>query len=154
MKDQFSIRKLSIQAGWLDMTIIDEEKETVLTASYLSDAISDFAMAIVLLCEGVKERSFIWMSEPGEIQWTISNSDQLASLKVVYLLYNERTMTCDEEVLFIGQVSLVKLARETLHALNRFNMEYPGEVYKSAWHKDYAFPENAVHRLSNVIKIL
>lgn len=107
MKDQFSIRKLSIQAGWLDMTILDEEKETVLTASYLSDAISDFAMAIVLLCEGAKERSFIWMSEPGEIQWTISNFDQLASIKVVYLIYNKVTMTCDEEVLFIGQTSLI-----------------------------------------------
>lgn len=136
------------------MTFLDENKETTLTASYLSDAISDFTTAIVLLCEGANERSFIWINEPGETQWTISSDGKLASIKVAYSLYNKRTMTCDEEVLFIGQVSLVRLAREVLRALNRLNMEYPDEVYQSAWHKDYSYPEKAVHRLSVAIKTL
>lgn len=154
MRNQFSIQKMTIQAGWLDVTIFDEDKETILTASYLTDAISDFVVAIALLCEGAKERSFIWMNEPGETQWIISSDGKLASIKVVYSLYNERTITCDEEVLFIGQVLLVRLAREVLRALNRLNMEYPGEVYQSAWYKDYTYPEKAVHRLSDAIKTL
>jgi hypothetical protein len=154
MSNQFSIQKMTIQSGWFDLTIFDEDKETVLSASYLSDAISDFIDAILLLCEGAKKVSFFWMNEPGETQWSISRNGKLASIKVVYSLYNERTMEFDEEVLFNGQVSLVRLAREVLRAMNRLNIEYPKEVYRSVWHKDYAYPEKTVHRLSDAIKTI
>jgi hypothetical protein len=73
---------------------------------------------------------------------------------VVYSLYNKKTMVCDKEVLFISQVTLIELAREVLRAMNRLNMEYPDEVYQSAWHKDYAYPEKAIYRLSVAIKSL
>ncbi len=154
MNNQFTISKISIQNGWLDMTIQDVDKETVITSSYLTDAIYDFTIAIVLMCEGSKERSFVWMNEPGEVQWTISEENLEVSISVIYSLYNERTMTFDKEVLYQGNVSQIRFARAILRALNQLNSDYPGSMYQMAWHKNYAFPDKLVHRLSESIKLL
>lgn len=154
MNNQFKISKIAIQNGWLDMIIQDVDKETVITASYLTDAIYDFTIAVVLLCEGSKERSFVWMNEPGEVQWTISRNNLEVSISIIYSVYNERTMTFDKEILYQGNVSQIRLARAVLRALNQLDLDYPGSMYQLALHKNYAFPDKLVHRLSESIKSL
>lgn len=154
MSIQFRINNISLHAGWLDMSLQNEEQETVITASYLSDAVSDFVMAAVLMCEGSSERTVVWVNEPGETKWVFTRKDQEVLMKVVYSLYNDRTMIIEEEVLYQGSVSLIRLAREVLRAMNRLKMEYPGSKYQEVWHKDYLFPEKTIQRLSESISSL
>lgn len=154
MNNQFRINNITLHSGWLDMSLQKEDQETVINASFLSDAVSDFVMAVVLMCEGSSERTLIWMNEPGETKWIFNRTEQEVFVKVIYSLYNERTMVKDDEVLFQANVSLIRLGREVLRAMNRLKLEYPGSNYQSVWHQDYLFPENTIQRLSESIMSL
>ena len=44
-----------IESGWFEATLMGENNNAEITASYLQDAPYDLIIAVALLCEGVNE---------------------------------------------------------------------------------------------------
>jgi hypothetical protein len=88
MTSSFSFIK--IRAGWVSAEICTDNGAQTVVASYLTDAIRDFADALASLAT-LPTATCRWEQEPGELEWDFSRSDDRLTLGVSFLLHGNRT---------------------------------------------------------------
>lgn len=56
----------------------EDDNAKIISASYLSDALSDLIIALTLICDGVNETMCLWKDEPGAYQWNFKRLNNYA----------------------------------------------------------------------------
>ena len=55
--------------GWSECSVLIEDQQAVVTASYLSDALGDILAAATVVLQGAPEATASFAEEPGEYRW-------------------------------------------------------------------------------------
>jgi hypothetical protein len=59
--------------GWAECRLVDENAESTVTASYLSDALRHLVLAATAVLSGFRRVTFTFDEEPGQFRWVISS---------------------------------------------------------------------------------
>jgi len=135
--------------GWLEAILKGDDAESIISASYLSDAPSDLIKSVILLLEGVKESKCEWQIEPGEYRWLLKKESDFVHIQIV-LLNQSFSGNSKGQVVFIGTGDLLEFALSIMRGFSRIALEYPADDYMNLW--GHEFPVEALGRLNKAIK--
>lgn len=133
----------NIKAGWIDAEILASNGVQAVDASYLTDAIRDFADALASLVTA-PTATCRWEQEPGELEWEFIRSGDHLAVKVSLLLSGDRQPRFE---CFFRYRSFCKDVLDSLHDL-KDALGLP--AFAKAW--GYPFPAEASRKLENAIK--
>jgi hypothetical protein len=128
--------------GWARAVVGNENAEASLTASYLSDALSDFV-------DGVQElfandsAECIWQQEPGEFHWKFR---RVGVRCVVAVFWNG-----EKKPIFSGEDDLLHFSSQVADTLLRLLDEHGEKAYLETW--GYPFPHEADRKLRQAITV-
>ena len=131
----------NIEAGWVDAEVRTSGDVHAVDASYLSDAIRDFADALASLATA-PTATCRWEQEPGELEWNFSRSGDHLTV-TVSLLRGDREPCFECAFLYR---SFCRDVLDSLHDLKNV-LGLPG--FEKKWR--YPFPAEAVRKLENAI---
>jgi hypothetical protein len=128
--------------GWARAVIADEDAQFTVTASYLSDALTDFVDSVQRVFTTDKAEC-VWEQEPGQVCWKFRRDGIRCSVELFWDSEEQAKFSSDDDLLHFG--SEVEKALRTL-------LEEWGETgYFQQW--GYAFPHEAHRRLSEAIEM-
>lgn len=81
--------------GWSEARIANDKCSTVLTASYLSDALGDLLAAVCDLLDGAGATGCTWQEEPGEYRWSLARHGEYVAVRVQDLVLREGAVVFD-----------------------------------------------------------
>ncbi|GHO56789.1 hypothetical protein KSB_52640 [Ktedonobacter robiniae] len=136
--------------GWAEASLSDGTNEWTITASYLSDGLSDLLKTVISLVEGAQEGICRWQEEPGEYRWLFSRQEEQIEIRILW--FKE---TFSHRLNDAGRCELVltcslrefatKLRREFSHLLNTLGEE----GYAKEW--GYGFPRTDLLKLQQLL---
>jgi hypothetical protein len=138
--------------GWIEATLITDDQEVIVAASYLSDAPYLLIIALALLAEEANDETVcLWQDEPGEYRWVFRRQEKYLELKVLKLEGTfSRQSDENAQLVFYGREELTKFVHRVMRELSAIKAEYTTDGYKELW--GYEFPSQALNRLSVAIK--
>lgn len=71
MADKIHLEYRLTGVGWAECRLTMGQVQAVATASYFSDALGDFARAVVDIIDGKRSAKFQFAEEPGEYEWKL-----------------------------------------------------------------------------------
>jgi hypothetical protein len=127
-------------SGWACCKIETVDSTASVTASYLGDALGDFANAVVNLLQGDKSARFSFDEEPGEFRWILERQAESISIRILefkHLWGNEP----DEEgtILLNTSVPFIEFLRAVNKMLQSVLEKYGTHGYKKKW-VEHDFP--------------
>ena len=72
-----------VDRGWIEVKLCNGEIDKYITASYLSDAVRDFIIAVTLVLNDSKNISCNWQEEPGEFRFVFTKEDIFITLRII-----------------------------------------------------------------------
>jgi len=137
-----SFKFTSISAGWVDAEIRCSDDVHTVDASYLTDAIRDFADALASLAT-TPSAICRWEQEPGVLEWCFERSSDHLTVAVSLVLRGDRTPCFECSFRYRG------FCRDILDSLDDFKnvLGLPG--FEKEW--GYPFPTEALLKLENAI---
>lgn len=141
-----------IGKGWARAVISDDAEETVLTASYLSDALRHLVEAVAIVVEGADEARCSWDEEPGEYRWIWTRQADQVHLRVLAFdeLWGDKPDDAGRQLFETTQDAL-RIGRVILSACQRLVDRIGEEEYRCQW-VEHPFPATAVERLRTAIR--
>ncbi|MPN36669.1 hypothetical protein SDC9_184179 [bioreactor metagenome] len=140
-----------IEHGWIEFILATENDEIKIEPSHLSDAPSDFIIALALLLEGENEAICKWQDEPGEYRLVFTRKED--NFELIILSFKDtfsRRENKDADLIFGGKGTLSKFVHKVLREFNKINIEHSSSGYKELW--GYEFPLNEIDRLRAALK--
>jgi len=131
----------NIEAGWVDAEVRTPSDVQAVDASYLSDAIRDFADALASLVTA-PTATCKWEQEPGELEWDFSRSGDHLTV-TVSLLRGDRQPCFECSFLYR---SFCKDVLDSLRDL-KTALGLPG--FEKKW--GYPYPAEALRKLEKAI---
>lgn len=144
------------EAGWANAIIFDnsqKENYLAMTVSYLFDSLKNLVESVIELLESQKDKTVIFMSEPGEHQMLLSISDENLNIEIRW--YDDwaswNMYPKDQyEIVFKGTTSLKYFAENILDCLEKIYLTYGLSGYKENW-IEHDFPYNQYRKLKRKI---
>lgn len=141
-----------VGSGWAECTLVVEEQQATITASYLSDAFGDLLGAMIRMLEGQPEATASFTEEPGEYRWRFFRKEpdrMLIRILDFPQLWGDRP---DEEgkVLFEAECRLRTFAGAVLSEAQRLLEKHGREGYLGMWH-EHDFPLEKQERLRQLL---
>lgn len=127
-------------AGWSTCDVQINEHRVNVSASYLDDALGDFARAVRALLKGMDEARFSFAEEPGEYRWILRpNSDHL-HCRILWFdaLWSNRPDAVGA-VILDAHCNFRDFVSATLVMLNQVLLEHGEEGYLEKWIQ-HAYP--------------
>lgn len=148
----FSFRYELVGTGWARATLTEAGVETVVTASYLSDALRDLLEATASITEGAVEARCVWQEEPGEYRWLFRRNANDVHLEIRSFPHMYDTSSDEQgEVAFRTTRSVMEIARTVLRSFDRLADEYSPGRYVERW-VEHSFPAEALERLRHAYR--
>jgi hypothetical protein len=126
--------------GWAKAHLANDEMETTIPASYLSDSLGDLLEAVGVLLEGAVEARCSWDVEPGEYRWLFDRSGP--DVRVRVLAFPELWGKAPDDagtLVFETREPLRALASAVLEGALAVLDQYGEEKYKARW-VEHPFP--------------
>ena len=133
MRFNYELRK----SGWAVARISDDEREVVITVSYLHDSLTQLAQGILDLIAGKPEVTIIFMDEPGEhhiVFW--QQHDKKVKVEVRWFKeWSSLTMGSSDRYKVVMKVSVPfhRIYKSVMSALDGIFVEYGMKGYKENW---------------------
>jgi hypothetical protein len=131
-----------VHAGWVGAEVRTPSDVQAVDASYLSDAIRDFADAVASLVTA-PTATCIWEQEPGELEWHFSRSGDQLTVSVSLLLHGSR------QPLFTRPLQYCSFCRDVLDSMHRLKNSLGPAEFEKEW--GYPFPDEAALKLQRAI---
>jgi len=131
-----------IHAGWVDAEVHTPSGVQAVDASYLSDAIRDFADAVASLITA-PAATCKWEQEPGELEWDFSRSGDHLTITVSFLIRSDR------QSLFVCSFQYQSFCRDVLDSMFKLKNALGLAEFESEW--GYPFPAQAALKLESAI---
>lgn len=138
-----------LTAGWLTCEISVASDIVALQASYLSDAISGLADAVIAVINGVACSVCPWADEPGEYRWVFERVNRSVRVRVIHFAETFSRADNDQgECLFELICDPYQVARQVRDQLLRLRDEYGPGGYQERW--KHPFPSAALKELERL----
>ncbi len=142
--------------GWADCSVSIDNQLTVLTASYLEDALGNLADATLRIAQGENSAYAIFAEEPGEYRWKFTKIND-KEISVAILKFDEwRGLKQSDEkgrIIFKFECPLLVFVRRTIICLSDVLKEYGLEGYAEKWMM-HEFPLEVYNELRNILPAL
>jgi len=139
-----------VDRGWIEVKLCNGEIDKYITASYLSDAVRDFIIAVTLVLNDSKNISCNWQEEPGEFRFVFTKEDIFITLRIIK--FNTTFSTNNDnsgDLVFEGTEELIRFAKNVKQQYDRLLYKYGEEGYKKNW--NYEFPLEELNCLNLAI---
>lgn len=124
--------------GWATACASNGDQHVEMTASYLSDALGDFARAVRGLMRGTPETTFCLLDEPGEHRIILKRDGETVHV-TVYWFEDEGASLSHGKVVLAAECSVGELATTGINCLRKV-LDTHGEAgYRERW-KEHDFP--------------
>jgi len=124
--------------GWATACASNGGQHVEMTASYLSDALGDFARAVRGLMRGLSETTFSFLDEPGEHRIIFKRDEETVHV-AVYWFEDESANLHHGRVVLTAECSVGELATTTINCLRKV-LDAHGETgYRERW-REHDFP--------------
>ena len=133
-----------IRAGWVDAEIRTSSDVRAVDASYLTDAIRDFADAVASLVFA-PTATCRWEQEPGELEWDFNRSGNHLTVAVSFLLRGDR------QPLFVCSFQYHSFCRDVLDSLFRLKSALGLAEFEKEW--GYPFPAEAALKCEQILML-
>jgi len=140
MTRSFTFTKVHV--GWVSAEIKSASDVQIVTASYLSDAIRDFADALASLVT-TPTATCGWQQEPGEFEWHFNRSDDSLIVTICDSLRR------NEQPLFQCSFHYRSFCRDVLDSLCDLRNTLGLAGFEKEW--GYPFPTEASRKLENAV---
>jgi hypothetical protein len=139
--------------GWADCNILIDNQLTVLTASYLDNALGNLAEATLRIAQGEELAYAVFAEEPGEYLWKlreINESD--LSVEILWLDDWKPNEYSDQKGNLVLQFECLKIQfiRRIIICLSDTLNEYGLEGYKNEWVSN-EFPLEVYNKLREIL---
>ena len=117
--NQFSLTYELVGTGWARATLTLDGADTVVTASYISDALRDLIDATSVMTEGGPTARCAWQEEPGEYRWIFTVEQTGVRLEI--RSFPDMFDTAEDargEIVFTTTQPLRTLSRSILRAVD------------------------------------
>jgi hypothetical protein len=140
-------------AGWADGSLaIGEKVARPRRCSYLSDALADFARAVLALLRGADQAACNWYDEPGTLGWRFTRHGQRVHVNAIAFgeTFNKRP---DDEGIRneLGTCTLVELATAVRDGMQDVLETWGLEGYREKWDL-YDFPLAEYEQLETLLR--
>lgn len=137
--------------GWAECLISIDGNSTVLTASYLDDALGNLANASLRIILGEKLAYAIFAEEPGEYRWKILKiNENEVSIEILWFEdWNCLSKTDDNgKPILQFRCELILFIRKIIDCLSKVLNEYGLEGYAKTWNM-HEFPLKTYQEIKN-----
>lgn len=134
--------------GWSECTLIVNDSQVTVTASYLSDALRSLLSAVCRVLDGIPEATAQFDEEPGEYRWRLFRVDD-EMIRVMILEFNDlwsNKPDSDGKPIFDVQCRLRTLAGAVYDGCKRLLAEHGHSGYKEKW-LEHEFPDSEFEML-------
>lgn len=148
MKLTFTYRLVG--RGWSEAILSDGVRHVTITASYLDDAITLLAEAVIALLQTANRASCNWADEPGEYRWLLDRRGD--DLSITILWFDQTFSRKPDEagrVVFSVEGTLRRFAVQLRNQLQELLERHGAEGYKQLW--GYDFPFSDYEKLTSLI---
>ena len=132
--------------GWSECTVEIDNKSASLTASFLSDALTNLLDAVISIVQGNDEATVLFMEEPGEYRWLFKRMSE-EKLSVQILWFDEASSNRSDlegKVILETECRLRTFAGAILSASQQVLVMYGLEGYREKWvHHDFPMTSQA-----------
>ncbi len=138
--------------GWSECTLIVNESQVTVTASYLSDALRSVVSAVCRILEGVSDSTASFDEEPGEYRWRFFRIDD-DTIRILILEFDDLwSDKSDREgkSIFDLQCRLRTFAGAVYDGCKRLLAEQGHEGYKEKW-RQHGFPDSEFTELGRLL---
>ncbi len=142
--------------GWADCNISIDNQLTVLTASYLENALGNLADATLRIAQGENSAYAIFAEEPGEYRWKFTKiNDKEISVEILKFDEWRGLQQSDGEgrTIFKFECPLLVFVRRMIICLSEVLSEYGLEGYAEKWMM-HEFPLEVYNELRNILPAL
>jgi hypothetical protein len=136
--------------GWSEAGIFDGVEQALLTASYLSDGLTELVDAVNALLQGREESRCAWQEEPGEYRWIFARRGD--HLKIDIRWFGDTFSTESDErgqPVFSSECSLLRFAMQLRDQLATLIEEHGADGYQRQW--GMPFPREEYRRLQELL---
>ena len=140
-------------AGWSECTLIIDDADVTVTASYLSDALRSLLSAVCRVLKGIDEATVAFDEEPGEFRWRLFRIDDgLVRIMILEFdgLWSDKPDT-DGKLIFDVQCRLRTFAGAVYDGCKRLLAEYGYAGYKEKW-QQHDFPDSEFGELKLLLE--
>ena len=140
-------------AGWADATIHGKDSSANVSASYLSDALGNFARGILAVLHDTGEARFSFDEEPGEFRWIfkkIEDSKYRLTILEFHELWGNKPDIKGKKV-FEETCSSHEFGMMALKALEDVLYHHGEKGYKEKW-IEHEFPMSELNQIREIIK--
>lgn len=141
-----------VGTGWARCKICVNDACATVTASYLSDALDDLALAILAAMRGHPHATASFTQEPGEYRWVFEPLPE-GQVSVRILEFNEMwggRPDVEGELIFLAQCRLRTLAGALVSELQRLERTHGLAGYREKW-VQHDFPTQRLVELQNLL---
>ena len=152
--NQFSLTYELVGTGWARATLTVDGADTIVTASYISDALRDLIDATSVMTEGGPTARCAWQEEPGEYRWIFTVEQTGVRLEI--RSFPDMFDTAEDasgEIVFTTTQPLRTISRSILRAVDAVAGKFTPEAYLERW-VEHPFPTEAANRLRNAYQRL
>lgn len=139
-------------AGWADGNLAIGQKAAGIECSYLSDALADFARAVIALLRGADQAACDWYDEPGTLGWRFTRQGQRVHVSTIAFqdTFNKRPDgegTRNE----LGMCTMVELATAVRDGMKEVLDTWGLKGYRHTWQL-YNFPMAEYKMLDTLVR--
>lgn len=139
-------------SGWAECVLEIDGQVAVITASYLSDALSNLLQSAIDLMKEQKDATASFEEEPGEFRWCIRRVNE-EHIKLRILWFEDLWDQAPAEqgrLMFEGECRLRTFAGAILSATQQLLTEHGFDGYKEKWVK-HDFPTELMNELKRLL---
>lgn len=138
--------------GWADCTLQIGDRTVTASASYLSNALDDFARAVVGILKGDASASAEFTEEPGHFTWKFDRTDdENVRVRLFWSLPRWNDEHHDPSTpLFDETCRLRTFAGQLLSELQRLQAQHGQRGYKELW-VNHEFPVKRLTQLKSFL---
>jgi hypothetical protein len=125
--------------GCANFAVSNGEPSLQISASYLSDALGDFARAARGVLRGMLEVAFQFVCEPGQHRFVIARRDEDILIQIFYLPREFAVRLNKAELVLTAAADVRSFANVAINCLRRVLDEHGEEGYRRRW-KNHEFP--------------
>lgn len=141
-------------SGWAYGSLTVGEKVARLEwCSYLSDALADFARAVLALLHGADQATCDWYDEPGGLRWRFTRQGERVHVNAIAFrvnAYSEHPADEEGTLKDLGTCTLVELATALHDGMRAVLGTWGVEGYRRKWNL-YDFPLSEYEQLETLL---
>jgi len=138
--------------GWADATIRGEDSSANVSASYLSDALGNFARGILAILHDTGEARFSFDEEPGEYRWIFKKTEE-SKFRLTILEFRElwgNKPDTEGKMIFEETCSSLEFGMMALKTLEDVLYQHGEKGYKDNW-TNHEFPMSELNQIREII---